>query len=385
MKNMRQKIVIICLILLSTFWLAYFGAEYLYNKQNTTYEISVQGNFTEIDQDFFLNALAKYDEAGNVVGYSYASVDIKTMFEKEDVEIIVDGSEITLRVLAKYFINSQGVLVTSESLERFIKVAKKVFTFYDKDAIISQPQINNNTSGIIWGMVGLGIGIIISGIYIIISRRYQKLDNERLYDQKETFAHPFSLLFWQKAFKSLQKMKVFDLCFIALLFALQMLCKLIVIPTGFANLGIGITYLVFSFICMIYGPFWGLVIGFFSDILGFFIFPNGAFFYFGYTLQAMLTGFVYGIFLYRARPSFARCMLARVVVNLLINALLGSILWGEVSDLSWSGVIDYMLFISLPKNIIFLIPQALLMYGFFKVLKPILRHRNLVPEVLLND
>ena len=180
-------------------------------------------------------------------------------------------------------------------------------------------------------------------------------------------------------------MKVFDLCFISLLFALQMLCKLIVIPTGFANLGIGITYLVFVFICMVYGPIWGLVIGFFRDILGFFIFPNGSFFYFGYTIQAMLTGFVYGLFLYRGKLSFSRCLFARIIVNIVINAIFGSYLWGEVSNLTFEGVRDYFMYISLPKNIIFLIPQAILMFMFLKMIKPILKGRKIVPESLLGN
>ena len=43
------------------------------------------------------------------------------------------------------------------------------------------------------------------------------------------------------------------------------------------------------------------------------------------------------------------------------------------------------MYISLPKNIIFLIPQAILMFMFLKMIKPILKGRKIVPERLLGN
>lgn len=386
LKVIKRNWIIILIILFSGFWLGFFGAEYIYNNQNTTYEVRVEGEFNEIDEKFFLDALAKYDEDNNLIGYSYASVDIKKIFSEEDIVITYLDGEVKIEILAKYFISSQAILVSEESQIRFDKVIKKVFTYYDKNSIISESVCYNNTSGIKWGLVGLGISLLVSMVgFFIFSVKNDKEVIPFAYDNVETFATPFKVGYWRLAIKSIRKMKVFDLCFISLLFALQMLCKLIVIPTGFANLGIGITYLVFGFICMVYGPMWGLVIGFFSDILGFFIFPNGSFFYFGYTIQAMLTGFVYGLFLYRGKLSFSRCLFARIIVNIVINAIFGSYLWGEVSNLTFEGVRDYFMYISLPKNIIFLIPQAILMFMFLKMIKPILKGRKIVPESLLGN
>ena len=64
------------------------------------------------------------------------------------------------------------------------------------------------------------------------------------------------------------------MCLIAVLFALQILMKFVSIPSGFANLGIGLTYLIFAYICLIYGPIWGLIIGCGSDIVGFIMKPT---------------------------------------------------------------------------------------------------------------
>ena len=144
--------------------------------------------------------------------------------------------------------------------------------------------------------------------------------------------------------------------------------------------------MIFSLICLIYGPCWGLIIGFFSDILGFVLFPNGTFFHFGYTIQAMLTGFIYAIFLYRTKVSFTRCVLARAFINILLNAFYGSWLWMMViGDSTTAALSDYIVFMALPKNGIYLIPQAILMYMFLKLVRPILRMKNLVPIDLLDD
>ena len=75
----------------------------------------------------------------------------------------------------------------------------------------------------------------------------------------------------------------------------------------------------------------------------------------------------------------------RCIVNIVINAIFGSYLWGEVSNLTFEGVRDYFMYISLPKNIIFLIPQAILMFMFLKMIKPILKGRKIVPESLLGN
>ena len=127
LKVIKRNWIIILIILFSGFWLGFFGAEYIYNNQNTTYEVRVEGEFNEIDEKFFLDALAKYDEDNNLIGYSYASVDIKKIFSEEDIVITYLDGEVKIEILAKYFISSQAILVSEESQIRFDKVIKKVF------------------------------------------------------------------------------------------------------------------------------------------------------------------------------------------------------------------------------------------------------------------
>ena len=60
--------------------------------------------------------------------------------------------------------------------------------------------------------------------------------------------------------------------------------------------------------------------------------PTGAFF-FGYTLNAMLGGVFYGLFLYKAKATLPRVVSAKLLINIVVNGLLGtlwySMLYGE--------------------------------------------------------
>jgi ECF transporter S component (folate family) len=168
------------------------------------------------------------------------------------------------------------------------------------------------------------------------------------------------------------------MCLIAVLFALQLCLKLVSLPSGFSNLGIGLTYLIFSTIAMIYGPIWALIIGFLSDVIGFYIIPTGGVFHLGFTLQAMLSGFLYAIFLYKTDLRFSKVLLCRLIINILINGIYGAILMSSILGFDFAGTVTYMLSVALPKNIIYLFPQAILMYYFLKGLSPVLKRRNII-------
>ena len=176
-------------------------------------------------------------------------------------------------------------------------------------------------------------------------------------------------------------MKIFDMCLISILFSLQLCMKFITIPSGFANLGIGLTYLIFVYITLIYGPLWGLVIGFGSDMIGFIMRPTT--FHPGYTIQAMLTGFVYGLCFYKTDIRFSKTLFSRIIVNILLNGILGAFLWGDFAGLNHDATMTYMILVSLPKNIIYLFPQSILLYLFLQASVPILIMNRIVPKEVL--
>lgn len=392
---LRQNWLAILVFILFFFWAGFFITEYLYNVNTTTYTIEFNLakdiDVNDVNATFFLDGLRKYkkDENGNFVldengekiedGFSYASVNSQEIFDNEDIEVVVNNKLLKITVKAKYFIRSDGTTVSSESLERFNKVLNKVVKYHDKEAVmITDTIVNDYCSGLLIGGLSCILGFVVLVLaYALYYKKHPNIE-ERIYDNDNLFRTPFHKKYWRYAINSVKKIKVFDMCLIAVLFALQLCLKLVSLPSGFSNLGIGLTYLVFATIAMIYGPIWGLIIGFLSDVIGFYIVPSGGVFHLGFTLQAMLSGFLYSICLYKTDLRFSKVLLCRLVINILINGIYGAILMSTILGFDFNGTLTYILSVALPKNIIYLFPQSILLYYFLKGLCPVLKRRNII-------
>ncbi|MGY3724159.1 folate family ECF transporter S component [Granulicatella balaenopterae] len=73
----------------------------------------------------------------------------------------------------------------------------------------------------------------------------------------------------------------------------------------------------------LFGPGIGASVAGVSDIVGVLIRPSGPFFP-GFTISAMLTGMVYGLFLYKKPKSISRILLCQLLISLVINLLLNT-------------------------------------------------------------
>ncbi len=142
------------------------------------------------------------------------------------------------------------------------------------------------------------------------------------------------------------------------------------VPVG-ENLYIFLTFFIKMTGAAIYGPLVGLAAGFASDIVGYLMYPQGAYF-FGYTISTMVGMFIYGLFLYRTRISAVRIFAAKLTVNILVNILLGS-LW---SAMLFSKGYLYYLLKSIIKNLALWPLESLLFVLFIGVCLPILVRRG---------
>ena len=122
-----------------------------------------------------------------------------------------------------------------------------------------------------------------------------------------------------------------------------------------------------------------------SDIFGFFVFPSGYPFHFGYTIQAALTGFTYGIMFYKTKITFSKVLFARLIINMVLNAILGSFLWADVADLNGPAMRTYMLTLEIPKNAVYLLPQSILIYLVFKALAPAFKALGVLDPRICDD
>ena len=192
--------------------------------------------------------------------------------------------------------------------------------------------------------------------------------------RSDLYTLPLSRSYWQVSSKAVGDLKL--LVFAALMIAMARALSLIPsIPIGQTKLSFG--FLARALCALVCGPVMGLLYGFAEDILGFILQPTGEFF-FGYTLSTMAGMLVYALFFYRARITVLRLVAANLVVNVAVNAMLGSV-WSLMvrGGTYWGWFIP-----SLGKNLVTVIPKAILLYFLFRALLPVLRSMGIIPDQL---
>lgn len=219
-----------------------------------------------------------------------------------------------------------------------------------------------------------GACFLFAGLPFIIRTKH-----DDIYDNVTIFKTIFHLNYHKLARNELKKIK--NLVMISLIIALMLLAKLIPIPSGFGTLGLSFSYLFFGIGALLYGPYAGIIIGFLVDSLEFLIFPSAYPYFFGYTLSSMLTGFIYGISFYKTRLTFSKVFICRIFVNLLINGILGTIWWGIINSFTtFEQYFIYFISISLVKNLVYLIPQSVLLFILIKALMPVFLRSRMIDE-----
>lgn len=176
--------------------------------------------------------------------------------------------------------------------------------------------------------------------------------------------HFWQIDYWRCAVKELKSLR--NLCLASMFAGLVVAVETLYIPVG-ENLRLMFSFLLLALSGSICGPVVTMLVGFVSDVLGAVLFPSGAFFP-GYTLTAIVTALLFGLFLYRQRITVLRLFLCRLCVNLFANVLLNSI---------WSSILvgkAYVYFLgkSIVKNAIMLPIEVVLLALLFRALYPLL-------------
>lgn len=376
------------------FGAGYFVCEFAYNRLTAEYVYYFQTTESDVSylktEDFFTAVFEQIDahnkqieegvESGSVV--SYAKIDYPKMLSSSQLVLQEDGYAycVPMRFFPSTVKMSNGMV--NEGKTRFENYFTLVLSYANEPVFFQNTAlVHYQNPWLIASMTALFSPLFFIIGFVLSSKSPLK----EVYgaNNQTVFSTPFHKKYWQAAAGVYRRVK--NLSVISVLFALMLICKLIPIPSGFGSLGLGFTYLVFAVLCMLYGPLCGLVIGFLSDTIGFFITQSSPVFFFGYTLNAMLSGLVYGLCLYKTKISFFKCFLARLFVNLLINAFLGSLWWAILYDLNQEALQAYFLLTALPKNVLYLLPQSILLYLVIKALRfPLCRFGLLDEEIAQN-
>lgn len=117
---------------------------------------------------------------------------------------------------------------------------------------------------------------------------------------------------------------LFSALFIA---ATIVLARFLSIRTPIITIGFSFIPIMFSAIML--GPKYSTFIATISDIIGALLFPSGSYF-FGFTISSLLTGLVYGLFLYNRefkinKLFIIKLVISTLIVTLIINGILNTI------------------------------------------------------------
>ena len=233
-------------------------------------------------------------------------------------------------------------------------------------------------------MIALGIGLgaavgLILGFTLVLVLGYKFIDKiereEEIFDNETVYKTPFHKSYWKHSALELKSVK--KMVIMALLLALTLVSKLIVLPSGFGTLGFRFGLIFLSVAAMIGGPVPALIIGALSDILGFFLFESGS----GafnpiFTLSAMLSCFIYGLCFYRTNISFTKCLIARLFVNFICNFLIEG--FGQI--IVYDYKFSWLYLTSLPKQVAYLIPQSIIIFIVLITVAPIAADTNFIDE-----
>ena len=116
----------------------------------------------------------------------------------------------------------------------------------------------------------------------------------------------------------------------ALLIAMQIILSRFLSINAW-NLKIGFAFTAVFVAAYLYGPWFSAVVAAIADVVGACLFPSGAFFP-GFTLTAILTGLVFGLFLYKKQTPLriiAAVGIDQLILGLLLNSYWISVLYGS--------------------------------------------------------
>ena len=157
------------------------------------------------------------------------------------------------------------------------------------------------------------------------------------------------------------------LIYLSLLIAMNIVfVRLLSFQTPVTRLDFG--FVPISLAGALFGPFWGALTGGAADILGMMVNSKGMAYFFPWTINAVLHGFFYGLFLHKKPKTWIRIGSCVLIQGLFVNLLLGSI-WGTIYRGNWElfPVVfgERLLMVAVTVPVQFLVIQVLC-----RVLKP---------------
>ncbi len=161
----------------------------------------------------------------------------------------------------------------------------------------------------------------------------------------------------------------------AILTALQVIVAMFSINLIPGVLKISFGFIPVAVLCYLLGPVVGGVAGGICDILKYMVAPDGPFFI-GYTISEILTGVIYGSFLYKKEITLKRIFITKFVINLVMNIILTP-LWLHITiGKAWA----YYAGLRVVKNLILWPIESFILFYALKLVKQTI-NKNLIKKL----
>ncbi len=155
------------------------------------------------------------------------------------------------------------------------------------------------------------------------------------------------------------------ICVLGMLMALSIIISAFSIDIG-DIVKIGFANLITESVGYLFGPAISGIFAATKDVLGFFIEGSKGVFFPGWTLSAFVAGTIYGLMLYKQKPTVKRILITNLLVTVLVNMFLGSI-WVMLTTTSDKGFM-IILATRVTKNLIKWPIDSMLFYMLAKSL-----------------
>ena len=200
--------------------------------------------------------------------------------------------------------------------------------------------------------------------------------------QKSTAVYktPFSTAYWRDAAAEMKDIKM--LVVTALMIALRVALKPLAIPLG-PQLSIQTAMLATALGAMIFGPVVAIPAAIVSDTIGFMIYPTGDYFL-PFVLTEIASTMFYALFLYRAKVTPSRVMLARFGICFFVNVVLQQFIYAWYYSYIGSpeqakeSILGIMTVTRIFKNLAMFPIESVVLTLFLKVLLPVVRRAKLI-------
>ena len=381
-KKIWQGKFVLLFILIFTFFAGYLVGEGI-NFVKETYECNFTSTIEIVEDDVLsFEHLTKIRDSAE----KYKEINVESLKKNKEITLTKNEENYTITTYARcyetFFISKSETVSTRAKMyikDLLLDMYGDSITFALPSEII---ELKNSISELNIALITCGIcGGITAGALLLNPQQNnnEKVLNESIYDNETVFKTPFHLQFWKNSLHFVDSPK--KITMLAMLFALYLLSKAIVLPSGFGNLGLSFGFIFFSICCLTFGPCASIVIGFFGDIIGYFLFDTTGYpFAFCYVWQTVLAGLIYAIMLNQTKITYFRVLITRLLIGFICNVIVGSLCWGSINDYTMSQTISYMLLFELPKNIVYLIPQSIVLFIVYKPIIPILSKFGLIDK-----